>query len=62
MGSLYVVCFTNAPAKPLNDAQNRRPRYGGGVNGCSVADYNSGESAGIVSPMMYTWADNEDKD
>jgi hypothetical protein len=27
-------------------------------NGRSVADYNSGESAGIVSPMMYTWADN----
>jgi hypothetical protein len=31
---------------------------GGEVNGCSVADYDSGESAGIVSPVMYTWADN----
>lgn len=35
---------------------------GGRVNGCSVADYDSGEFAGIVSPMMYAWADNEDKD
>lgn len=63
MGSLYVVCFTNAPAKPLNDAQiGAYAPQGGRVNGCSVADYNSGESAGIVSPMMYTWADNVDKD
>ena len=33
---------------------SRRPRYGGGVNACSVADYESGESAGIVSPQVAT--------
>ena len=27
---------------------------GGRVNGCSVADYNSGESAGIVIPQVAT--------
>ena len=33
----------------------------GEVNGCSVADYNSGESAGIVSPVVYTQADKQIK-
>jgi hypothetical protein len=31
-------------------------------NGCSVADYDSCKSAGIVSPTAYARADNVDKD